>query len=234
MSAADLQPKPRKARRIPQIVAFTIVWLSAIFWSAGTLRWPEGWVYVALYLASVAAGGFMARRRNPGIFEARANWRHQNTKAFDRVFLALYLPLTIVELVAGGFDVVRFRHPAMAIVCLYAGVTLFVVSTPIVAWVMAVNRFAETTVRIQTERGHAVVTSGPYRFVRHPMYLGLILMFLGTGLVLRSRWSLAIGAVIGALFLARTAMEDRTLRRELPGYEEFTTRTRYRLVPGLW
>lgn len=234
MSTAALQPKPRRIRRVVQIVAFTAVWLAAIFGSAGTFRWGAAWVYVALYLSSMGAGGYVARRYNPGIFEARANWRHQNTKPFDRVFFALYLPLTILELVAGGLDVVRLHHPAMSIPCLYAGVGLYVIASPMVAWVMATNSFAETTVRIQTERGHTVVTTGPYRFVRHPMYLGLILMFLGTGLILRSWWSLAIGAVIGALFVVRTALEDGTLRRELAGYEDFTAQTRYRLMPGLW
>jgi protein-S-isoprenylcysteine O-methyltransferase Ste14 len=104
----------------------------------------------------------------------------------------------------------------------------------LLAWAMAVNPFAETTVRIQTERGHTVVRSGPYRLVRHPMYAGAILMFLGTPLILGSMLALLLAIGVVLLFVGRTALEDRTLRRELQGYEAYATCTRYRLLPGVW
>jgi protein-S-isoprenylcysteine O-methyltransferase Ste14 len=104
----------------------------------------------------------------------------------------------------------------------------------LLAWAMAVNPFAETTVRIQTERGHTVVSSGPYRLVRHPMYAGAILMFLGTPLILGSMLALLLAIEVVLLFVGRTALEDRTLRRELLGYEAHAAWTRYRLLPGVW
>ena len=88
--------------------------------------------------------------------------------------------------------------------------------------------------RIQDDRGQVVVTAGPYRFVRHPMYLGVIVLFLGMPVALGSWWALLPGAAIGLLFVLRTAQEDRVLRDELPGYAEYTGRVRYRLVPGVW
>ena len=99
---------------------------------------------------------------------------------------------------------------------------------------MVVNPYAESSVRIQTDRGQTVVTSGPYRFVRHPMYVGIILMSLANPLVWGSAWALAMSGVLILLFLWRTAKEDQTLRRELPGYDEYAAQTRYRLLPGVW
>ena len=103
-----------------------------------------------------------------------------------------------------------------------------------VTWSLAANRHAESTVRIQTDRGHQVVTGGPYRYVRHPMYVGAIPMYFAVALILGSIWAMAVAVVIAIFFVIRTALEDRTLRHELAGYEEFTARTRYRLVPGIW
>jgi len=99
---------------------------------------------------------------------------------------------------------------------------------------MTVNRFAESTVRIQSERNHAVVSSGPYRIVRHPMYVGMFLMYPATAMMLGSGWAMAVAALILVLIVWRTVEEDRFLHRELTGYREYAALTRYRLVPGLW
>jgi protein-S-isoprenylcysteine O-methyltransferase Ste14 len=122
----------------------------------------------------------------------------------------------------------------MPFLTVYPGVGLFIVAATLITWVLVMNPHAESSVRIQEDRGHSVVASGPYRFVRHPMYVGLILLHASMALILRSMWTLALAALIAILFLWRTALEDQTLRRELPGYEEYTTVTRYRLIPGIW
>jgi protein-S-isoprenylcysteine O-methyltransferase Ste14 len=116
----------------------------------------------------------------------------------------------------------------------YVGFILLATGVTRVIWAMMVNRHAETTVRIQTDRDHKVVSSGPYRIIRHPMYIGAILMFPGVALILGSILALAMAGVIAILLVGRTALEDHTLRQELLGYKEFTTLTRYRLIPGLW
>jgi protein-S-isoprenylcysteine O-methyltransferase Ste14 len=168
------------------------------------------------------------------LMEARANWRHADTKRFDKIFLAVYLPLVSIQPAVAGLDAVRFLWSSMSFAFVYIGTILFVFGIVLIGWALSVNKYAETSVRIQTDRGHTVVTSGPYRLVRHPMYVGTILMYLGTPLVWGSVWALLLGALMGVLLIWRTAREDRTLRNELAGYEEFTTRTRYRLLPGLW
>lgn len=217
-----------------RMVASPALWMGALFGGAGRLDWTRGWICFGLYAVGMSAVGLIVRRANAPLMEARAKWRHQDTKRFDKIFLCAFLPLVFIQPAVAGLDAVRFRWSSMPFGLVYAGALLFALAMALIAWTLAVNRFAETTVRIQTERSHTVVASGPYRIVRHPMYVGAILMYLATALVLGSVWALAPTGVIVALFVWRTELEDRTLRRELAGYEEFAARTRYRLLPGLW
>ncbi len=221
-------------KRALQIAATPVVWIAGLFLGAGRLDWARGWISVGMYVGGMGAIGLFVRRVNAPVMEARRKWRHKDTKPFDRVFLAFFLPLVTFQPVVAGLDAVRFRWSSMPPAALYPGLALLAVAMPLIGWTLAVNRHAETTVRIQTDRGHEVVSSGPYRFVRHPMYVGAILMYLGTPLVWGSLWALAITGIVIALLIWRTAMEDRTLRRELRGYDEYSRRTRYRLAPGLW
>ena len=228
------QAKPRSARRLLQIAATFVWWIGSLFVSAGRLDWVRGWISVALWVVGMTAVGLVVRHYNASLTEARAKWRHKDTKRFDRVFLAAYFPLVSIQPAVAGLDAVRFRWSSMPFVFVYIGVIFFALAMVLIGWVMAVNPYAETSVRIQTERGHSVVMSGPYRMVRHPMYVGAMLMYLGTPLVWGSVWALVLGGLIVILLIWRTAREDRTLRQELPGYEQYVLHSRYRLFPGLW
>ena len=172
-------------------------------------------------------------RTNPEVIAARAT-RHADTKRFDKVFVALYSPLVFVLPLVAGLDAVRFRWSSLPFATLYAGAVLYVLGTIPAAWAIAVNPYLEQTVRIQTDRGHRVITVGPYRFVRHPLYVGVMLANLAAPLLLGSLWAYVPAAVTVLLFIWRTALEDRTLRKELAGYSEYAQRTRYRLFPGVW
>jgi protein-S-isoprenylcysteine O-methyltransferase Ste14 len=227
-------PRSGSLRRALQIVATQLLWIAGLFCGAGRLDWTRGWISVALYVIGMAALGLVVRRYNPQLLEARAKWRHADTKGFDKAFLSLLLPLAFLQPVLAGLDAVRFGWSSMAPWLIYPGAILFTIALALIGWTMVTNRYAETSVRIQTDRGHTVISSGPYRFVRHPMYVGAILMYLAIPLIWGSMWALALSGVIVILFLWRTAMEDRTLRRELPGYEEYAAHTRFRLVPRLW
>lgn len=224
----------RTAKMVIGTVVSTVAWIGAPFAGAGRLDWDRAWICIALYSLSMPVLGVVVRHLNPAVLEARKQWLHPNTKRFDKVFLAAYLPLIYLQLVVAGLEVVRLRWSSMSFWTVYGGALLFILSLAMVGWSLAANRFAENTVRIQTDRGHEVVASGPYRIVRHPMYAGSVLMYVATALILGSVWALAISGVIAILFVWRTAMEDRVLRAELPGYAEFTTQTRYRLFPALW
>lgn len=220
--------------RILQLIGSLGLWVAATFASAGTLRWLRGWICVVATLASYAVAAVMVQRKNPALMEARANWRHRDTKSFDKLFFALMLPLYYAQPLVGGLDVVRFHWSSMPFATVYAGLVLLAIGMTLVTWTMLVNPFAETTVRLQSERQQTTVTAGPYRIVRHPMYLGWVLMLVATALIFGSMWALAVGLAMVMLGVWRTTMEDRMLRRELPGYEEFAAVTRYRLFPGVW
>jgi protein-S-isoprenylcysteine O-methyltransferase Ste14 len=151
------------------------------------------------------------------------------------VILRIYVLLLFAVVVVAGLDVVRYHWTAaLPFATVYVGVLLNVLTTVPVLWALMVNPFAEAAVRIQKERQHVAITKGPYGFVRHPMYTGLILGSASPPLILGSAWALVPAALTMVLFLVRTALEDRTLRAELPGYAEYAQQTRYRLVPGIW
>lgn len=217
-----------------QRVVAIVVWWAALFGGAGRLDWTRGWIYVIVSLAGSVAIDVLVRRHNPVVLEARANWRHKDTAAFDKVFLAIFAPSFVLQPAIAGLDAVRFGWSSIPFWTVYVGLAFTVLGSALVAWTLAVNPHAESTVRIQTDRGHAVISAGPYQFVRHPMYVGIILGYVGGPLILGSMWALVISALLIALFVARTALEDQALRRELSGYKEYCAQTRYRLVPRLW
>ncbi|MGZ9223107.1 MAG: methyltransferase family protein, partial [Anaerolineales bacterium] len=102
------------------------------------------------------------------------------------------------------------------------------------SWAMVENRFFSGVVRIQKDRGHHVISSGPYRFVRHPGYAGALWTYVFLPMLLDSIWALIPAFLVIGVLVLRTALEDKTLQEELPGYKEFARKTRYRLIPGIW
>ncbi|HZD04039.1 MAG TPA: isoprenylcysteine carboxylmethyltransferase family protein, partial [Longimicrobiales bacterium] len=173
--------------------------------------------------------------RNPDTLEERARgFRAEGTRAWDRRLLPVVIRGSVAILVAAGLDH-RFSWsvpppPPSRGVALLLATTGYVLT----GWAMAENRFFSGTVRIQRDRGHGVVSSGPYRLVRHPGYAGSLLGTLCVPIVLGSWWALAPAGLVSLALVLRTALEDDLLRTELEGYEAFAGRTRYRLVPGVW
>jgi protein-S-isoprenylcysteine O-methyltransferase Ste14 len=220
-------------RRIVQIAVFLAVWAALLFASAGRLDYPRGWICLGAYVAVAAVTGVLAHRRNPGVIAARGR-SGPGVKRFDRVVTAIYVVLLFATPVVAGLDAVRFGWSAMPPAMLWPGLALYVAGAVPVVWAMAANPFLERMVRIQQDRDHRVVRSGPYRFVRHPMYVGILLQAAALPLILGSWWTFAPAAATWVLFAFRTALEDRTLRNELDGYEDYTRQTRYRLLPGVW
>ena len=202
---------------------------------AGRWDWPRGWLYVGLMTASSLIGGAIVEWANPGLLEARAKgYGRKDTKPFDRIFYRLFVPVLVVYPLLAGLDAGRFLWSPLPSWTFWPSLALFLLGSIVTTWTMCVNRFAEGTVRIQSDRGQSVINAGPYRLVRHPMYTGVIIGLPATALLLGSGWALVPVAIVIALFIWRTAREDATLRQELEGYEEFTKMTRYRLFPGLW
>lgn len=201
---------------------------------SGRPDWYRAWAYVALTFLLHASVIFGVYRGSPDLMRERSRIR-QGTKRWDRYVgggAAVAAPLAMLVVAARD---VRFRWPPPVGVAW--GVIGFVGCASggaIVLFSMRANRFFATTVRIQTERGHKVVDFGPYRRVRHPGYVGMILFSCFAPLALGSWWAFIPAGISAGLFVLRTALEDRTLRSELPGYAEYARRVRYRLVPGIW
>jgi protein-S-isoprenylcysteine O-methyltransferase Ste14 len=209
-------------------------WLICLFGSAGQLTWKRGWFATVLYLGGTYASRVVVSKLNPGLLEQRRIAIRKDTRAYDRILLRLILFLTMLQPFIAGLDAVRFAWAPMPFWTLYPGVGLFIISANLITWVLVKNPHADSSVRIENDRNHTVIASGPYRFVRHPMYVGLILLHTSMALILGSMWTLVVAALVTILFLWRTALEDQTLHRELAGYEEYATMTRYRLMPGIW
>jgi protein-S-isoprenylcysteine O-methyltransferase Ste14 len=179
-------------------------------------------VFAALYLCYV----------NPEVVLARLRF-HRGTKRWDRILLCFLLPAVYAVFLVASLDYSRQWLPVPWWVH-GIGYVLFLVGVGIVTWAEAVNKFFEVTVRIQTDRGHLVIDTGPYAIVRHPGYVGFMLFFAGSALCLGSLWALVPASLTSCLLVLRTKWEDRTLQAELPGYKEYAQRVRHRLIPGMW
>ena len=153
--------------------------------------------------------------------------------ASDKAFVMAFGLTAVIWLVVIGLDA-RFQFSQVPVAIQVLGYVLLLLGVGFSMWVMQENSFAAPVVKVQTERGHQVISSGPYAFVRHPMYGGAIVFFAGMTLLLGSWWGLAMVPLLAALFAVRTAIEERTLVAGLPGYADYTARVRYRLLPGIW
>ena len=214
-----------------------IVWLAILglilYATSGQWNWPLAWAYLGFHAAILVAGSFLAIHRDPEFTSERTQAK-EGTKIWDKWLSGpLFSPLWLAIYVVAGLDKRHGWSPGLTPVAI-AAVVVSALGYLIPVWAMATDRFYGRYVRIQTDRGHTVVTTGPYRFVRHPAYAGLILFMLASALALESLWALIPAATVVVVLILRTALEDRTLLAELAGYREYAQRTRYRLLPGLW
>ncbi len=170
---------------------------------------------------------------NPEVLIARSRI-HKGTKRWDKILLCFFFPIMGAIVVVASLDDGRFHWSGLSRWVCAAGYALLLVGVTITTWAEAVNKFFEPTVRIQSERGHTVIDTGPYAFVRHPGYVGGFFMAMGTALALGSLWALLPAGLSCLLLILRTQWEDQTLQAELTGYKEYTERVRSKLIPGVW
>ena len=202
----------------------------------GDLGWWQAWLYSLLIVAAGIGGRMWAEQRHPGLMAERQNIENiQNAKAWDKVLAPLMavsvgFPMVIVA----GLDHRYNWSSEFPLWLIVIGFILISLGYAFAAWALAENRFFSSVVRIQTDRGHVVCDSGPYRFVRHPGYAGNILALFGIVLALSSVWTLIPAAVALIIAVIRTELEDRTLQDELPGYRDYARRVRYRLIPWIY
>jgi len=222
-------------RAIVQMVLVVLVAPLIPMIISGQWDWWQAWAYAIASSLAFIVSRVLAGRRHPDLLAERGRFMQaKDTKPWDKVLAPLLGLGSILILVVAGLD-----H-------YYGGSVAFSTSTSIIAllgvvvgygfssWALIENRFFSGTVRIQTERGHHVVSTGPYRIVRHPGYAGGMLGFLFIPILLDSLWAFIPTFLLGVIMIVRTALEDKTLQAELPGYKEFAQKTRYRLIPWVW
>jgi protein-S-isoprenylcysteine O-methyltransferase Ste14 len=191
--------------------------------------WRDFWGLMLLWaLAQLVYVG----RVNPQVLRHRLGLK-KGTEPWDWVWLSVFVPAVVGILVVAGLDV-RSNGQLLPQSVRPVGLVLFVLGGGLFLRAMGENPFFEKTVRIQHERDHHVIETGPYRFVRHPGYIGMIAWVLSFPLLLTSPWAFVPAGLTVVCLVVRTALEDQTLYNKLPGYADYATRVRSRLVPGVW
>ena len=231
---------PKIRRRIVMWIvqaALGLVGYGAIlFLSAGRLDWVWGWVFLGLLAAVLISHVLILAPMNPELLAERSRGiRQEGAKGWDKWVATFAAGMgTMVTWIVAALDV-RFEWSASLPLALHiGGLVGSVLGWALFMWAMGANAFFSEAVRIQEERGHTVATGGPYRYVRHPGYVGAILALLATPLLLGSLWALVPAGVAVIGYVVRTALEDKVLQEELDGYKEYARQTRYRLLPGIW
>ncbi len=219
--------------RAGQILFVFILLGLILFLGAGTIHWPAAWVFLVISVVSVAINAIFMLRTSPETVAERglAKGWHKWDKLISGLWAVFqYLLLPLVAALDQRYDVtgeIGFLWQGM-------GAMVYALSLALSGWAMISNAYFSTAARIQTDRGQQVCRSGPYRFVRHPGYVGFIVQSPAIAILLGSIWALIPAIVASVLMLIRTIMEDRMLQAELPGYSDYSQEVRYRLLPGVW
>ncbi|MGD0399211.1 MAG: isoprenylcysteine carboxylmethyltransferase family protein [Syntrophobacteraceae bacterium] len=216
---------------VVESVEFLVMAL-ALFLPAGTVAWPAAWVFLGLLFVCSLPITWWLLKYDPGLIEERMQLRPQ--LSWDKVFIAIVLVFILFWLILMPLDAVRFHWSRMPVELKTLGALVLLISLYISFLTMRENPYSSAVVRVQKERAQTVISTGPYRYVRHPMYTGACLFFLGTALLLGSWYGVLCTPVFIGLFAVRAVLEERLLREELEGYAEYTARVKYRFFPHVW
>jgi protein-S-isoprenylcysteine O-methyltransferase Ste14 len=222
------------AKLLLQNTIVVIAMGALLFGAAGSLDWPAAWVMLIVSAILGPACGLWLAKTDPALLAERMRPTFQaNQPAADKIFMLIFFLALLLWLVAIGLDR-RANASDVPLLLQALGLAMYLASIAFIMWVFRENSFAAPVVKVQAARHQRVISSGPYAFVRHPMYSGVMLYFLGIPLLLGSWWGVAIAPVFAVLFAIRARIEERALVEGLPDYADYAARVRYRLVPGLW
>ena len=224
-------------KTLVRFIFTTIVMLGILFLAAGRFDWWEAWAYAAMTMVTLLSSRAILMIKNPDLAQERATSADQKegVKPWDKILMpltAMYLP--IISWVVAGLDERFGWSPDLADPIQIAALAVIFLGSSIGTWAMLTNQFFSSHVRIQTDRGHQVVDTGPYRVVRHPGYAGGLLSWLAAPVYFSSYWLIPLTFLAIIASGIRTKLEDDTLQAELSGYAEYSKRVSYRLIPGIW
>jgi protein-S-isoprenylcysteine O-methyltransferase Ste14 len=217
-------------RRLIQVFSVLILQYAILFITAGTLSWKWAWYVLLLGLFLLIVNSILLPAE---LIEERGR-KKENVKKWDRILTSIIMFPTVLMYVFCGLDHRFYWTGDIPVFVNIAGLVFIFFGSLLFTWSMVSNKFFSTLVRLQTDRQHTVVSGGPYKYVRHPGYLGYIIFTLATPIALGAYWGLVFSAIIGILLIVRTALEDATLKKELPGYAEYTENIKFKLIPLLW
>jgi protein-S-isoprenylcysteine O-methyltransferase Ste14 len=218
-----------------EVLAEFAVFGALLFVCAGTLLWPAGWTFMALFFSFALAIVLLLAREEPELLQERMSSPMQSGQPlWDKVFVAAVMVLFVVWLILMPLDAVRFGWSEVPGWLQLMGALGVVLSFYIMFLTFRENAYLALVVKVQQERGQSVVSTGPYWYVRHPMYASMFLFFPAAALLLGSWWGLLLCAVLLGLLVWRMPFEERMLENGLAGYDEYERNVRYRLVPHVW
>lgn len=222
------------ARIVVRLIVSYTVMAAVMFWSAGTLYWPEAWLYLTVQFSYSASEAAWLKKDDPALLRDRMTFLKSSARGWDKAFIWISTAVFVPYLVLPGLDAIRYQWSAIPIGVQGVAFAGILFSLLLISWVMRENPFLSRMVEVQRERSHRVVTTGPYRYVRHPMYSGVIVLFFCIPLALGSYLSLIPATILVLLLVVRTLLEEKTLQAELEGYSAYAARVRYRVFPGIW
>jgi len=222
------------ARLTIQTALWLIIMALLLFLPAGNWGWRQAWAFLALFASLSITFSLWLLPRDPALLNSRLHVVQKGQSIWDRVWISLFIALWCAWLAFMGLDAQRWHWSSMPPAANIAGGTLLAAGFLATMVVFRANSFASPAIRLQKERGQRVIDTGPYALVRHPMYAAAILYLFGIPLLLGSKYGLLVPPIFVIGMSVRAIFEERMLRRDLPGYADYMTRVRWRLIPGVW
>ena len=221
-------------QQVGQFIGYFVAFALALFLPAGTLAWLAGWIFLALFFSFYLAVTLWLFRHNPGLLQERLRLGTSDQQRWDKVLFPLLLIFSFAWLIFMALDAVRFHWSSVPLWLQGVGATALLCSFSLLFLTFRENSYLSPVVRIQEERRQTVIATGPYHYVRHPMYAAILVFIVGTSLLLGSWYGVLFGLIFMVMLARRAVLEERTLRQALPGYAAYMAQVKYRLIPYVW
>jgi len=234
MQKKEMTQEISKTRIAARLIFVFLLSGILFFGSAGTLKWLEAWLYLIITISGMTYSVVWMKKKDPRLLRDRMCFDKKSPKGVDRIILLLYVIFIFILIALPGFDAVRFHWSALPVFIKVIGFLMNFLAGQVMSSVVKENPYLSTIVEVHQDREHKVITTGIYHYVRHPWYVGLILWFFSLPLALGSLYSFIPAGVLTILVIMRIFIEEKTLRQELPGYEEYCQNVKYRIIPYVW